>query len=194
MLVGDRPAPEDEGGGERSYLVTVRGGAESVVEIEPEKEAGGEEEGEGEGRKERARYRVESGWRPGIDCFEGTVNGAPLAVQVERGRHGFRLTHAGHSDRYQVLSRRAAALRARMPVKRPPDLSRFLLSPMPGLLVRVAVGPGDRVKAGQEVAVVEAMKMENLLRAEQDGTVAAVLAAPGSSLAVDQPIVEFEAP
>ncbi len=192
VLVGDRTAPDDEGGGGRSHLVTVRRGAESVVEIEPEPEEEGE--GEGEGRKERARYRVESAWRPGLDCFEGTVNGALIAVQVERGRHGFRLTHAGHSARYRVLSRRAAALRARMPVKRPPDLSRFLLSPMPGLLVRVAVGPGDRVKAGQEVAAVEAMKMENLLRAEQDGTVAAVLAEPGASLAVDQPIVEFEAP
>ena len=194
VLVGDRTAPEDEGGGERRRLVTVRRGAESVVEIEPEPEKEEEGEGGGEGRKERARYRVESAWRPGLDCFEGTVNGTRIAVQVERGRHGFRLTHAGHSARYQVLSRRAAALRARMPVKRPPDLSRFLLSPMPGLLVRVAVGPGDRVKAGQEVAVVEAMKMENVLRAEHDGTVAAVLAEPGASLAVDQPIVEFEVP
>ena len=188
VLVGDRSAPEDEGGGERTRLVSVRRGEEGMVEMAPEGESEGEEE------KERARYRVESLWRPGLDCFEGTVNGTPLAVQVERERHGFRLTHAGHSARYRVLTRRAAALRARMPVKRPPDLSRFLLSPMPGLLVRVAVGPGDPVKAGQELAVIEAMKMENVLRAEQDGTVAAILAEPGASLAVDQPIMEFEAP
>ena len=187
VLVGGRSAPEGGDGGERAYLVSVRRGAEGEVEMAPEGEREGEE-------RARARYRVESPWRPGLDCFEGTVNGRPLAVQVERERHGFRLTHAGHSARYRVLTRRAAALRARMPVKRPPDLSRFLLSPMPGLLVRVAVGPGDPVKAGQEVAVVEAMKMENVLRAEQDGTVAAVLAEPGASLAVDQPIVEFEAP
>ena len=187
VLVGGRSAPEGEGGGERAYLVSVRRGAEGGVEMAPEGEREGEESA-------RARYRVESLWRPGLDCFDGMVNGRPLAVQVERERHGFRLTHAGHSARYRVLTRRAAALRARMPVKRPPDLSRFLLSPMPGLLVRVAVGPGDPVKAGQEVAVVEAMKMENVLRAEQDGTVAAVLAEPGASLAVDQPIVEFEAP
>jgi propionyl-CoA carboxylase alpha chain len=78
-----------------------------------------------------------------------------------------------------------------MPVKVPPDLSRFLLSPMPGLLVSVAVKPGDEVKAGQELAVVEAMKMENILRADADAVVAKVHAAAGDSLAVDQPIVEF---
>ena len=126
MLVGGRSAPEDEDGGERAHLVSVRRGAEGAVEMAPEGE------GEGEEERERARYRVESLWRPGLDCFEGTVNGTPLAVQVERERHGFRLTHAGHSARYRVLTRRAAALRARMPVKRPPDLSRFLLSPCRG--------------------------------------------------------------
>ena len=179
VLVGDEPAGEDDRG-ERAHPVSLPRGAGGVVEVEME-----------EGR---VRYRVETDWRPGLDCFEGTLNGTPIAVQVERRGHGFRLAHAGHADLYRVLSLRAAALRALMPVKRPPDLSRFLLSPMPGLLVRVSVGPGDAVKAGQEVAVVEAMKMENLLRAEQDGTVAAVLAEPGASLAVDQPILEFEAP
>ena len=180
VLVGGETGTAEGGRGERTHCVSFPGGAARVVEVELE--------------EERVRYRVETGWRPGLECFEGTVNGTPLAVQVERRGHGFRLAHAGHADLYRVLSLRAAALRALMPVKRPPDLSRFLLSPMPGLLVRVAVGPGDRVKAGQEVAVVEAMKMENLLRAEQDGTVAAILAEPGASLAVDQPIVEFEAP
>ena len=179
VLVGGEPASEDDRG-ERAHPVTLPGGADGVVEVEVE--------------EERVRYRVETDWRPGLDCFEGRVNGTPIAVQVERRGHGFRLAQAGHAADYQVLSLRAAALRALMPVKRPPDLSRFLLSPMPGLLVRVSVGPGDAVKAGQEVAVVEAMKMENLLRAEQDGTVAAVLAEPGASLAVDQPILEFEAP
>ena len=78
-----------------------------------------------------------------------------------------------------------------MPVKLPPDMSKFLLSPMPGLLARVAVEVGQEIKAGQELAVVEAMKMENLLRAEQDGKVAKIHAEPGSSLAVDQIIIEF---
>jgi propionyl-CoA carboxylase alpha chain len=100
--------------------------------------------------------------------------------------------HAGRSVAFQVLSPRAAELNRWMPVKRPPDLSRFLLSPMPGLLLRVTVAPGEPVKAGQEVAVVEAMKMENVLVAAQDATVAAVLCEPGDSLTVDQPIVEFE--
>ena len=179
VLVGGEAAAGEEDRGERTHPVSLRRGAGRVVEVEL--------------KEERTRYRVESAWRPGLDCFEGTVNGAPLGVQVERRGHGFRLTHAGHADLYRVLSPRVAALRALMPVKRPPDLSRFLLAPMPGLLVRVAVGPGDRVKAGQELAVMEAMKMENVLRAEQDGTVAAVLAEPGTSVAVDQPIMEFEA-
>ena len=179
VLVGGEAAAGEEDRGERTHPVSLRRGAGRVVEVEL--------------KEERTRYRVESAWRPGLDCFEGTVNGAPLGVQVERRGHGFRLTHAGHADLYRVMSRRVAALRALMPVKRPPDLSRFLLAPMPGLLVRVAVGPGDRVKAGQELAVMEAMKMENVLRAEQDGTVAAVLAEPGASVAVDQPIMEFEA-
>ena len=180
VLVGGGPAGGDDDRGERAHPVSFPRDANGAVEVEHE--------------PARVRYRVETDWRPGLDCFEGTLNGTPIAVQVERRGHGFRLAHAGHADLYQVLSLRAAALRAVMPVKRPPDLSRFLLSPMPGLLVRVSVGPGDEVTAGQEVAVVEAMKMENLLRAEQDGTVAAVLAEPGASLAVDQPIVEFEAP
>ena len=178
LVSGESAGEEDRG--ERAHRVSLPRGADGVVEVELE--------------EARVRYRVETDWRPGLDCFEGTMNGTPVAVQVERRGHGFRLAHAGHAADYQVLSRRAAALRALMPVKRPPDLSRFLLSPMPGLLVRVSVGAGDPVKAGQEVAVVEAMKMENLLRAEQDGTVAAVLAEPGASLAVDQPILEFEAP
>ena len=179
VLVGDEPAGDGDRG-ERAHPVSFPRDANGAIEVELD--------------AARVRYRVETDWRPGLDCFEGTLNGTPIAVQVERRGHGFRLAHAGHANLYQVLSRRAAALRALMPVKRPPDLSRFLLSPMPGLLVRVSVGPGDAVKAGQEVAVVEAMKMENLLRAEQDGTVAAVLAEPGASLAVDQPILEFEAP
>ena len=183
VLVGEGAAGDDETG-ERPHRVSLRHVAEGVADVETEAEPEGK----------RTRYRVESDWRPGLDCFDGALNGVPLAIQVERHRQGFRLAHAGHADIYRVLSTRAASLRALMPVKRAPDLSRFLLSPMPGLLVRVAVAPGDAVEAGQELAVVEAMKMENVLRAEQDGTVAAVLAEPGGSLAVDQAILEFEAP
>jgi propionyl-CoA carboxylase alpha chain len=90
------------------------------------------------------------------------------------------------------MSPAAAALARLMPVKRAPDMSRFLLSPMPGLLVSLAVQAGEEVKAGQELATVEAMKMENLLRAERDGKVSKLHARPGDSLAVDQAIIEFE--
>ncbi len=92
----------------------------------------------------------------------------------------------------RVLSPRGAELNARMPEKVPPDMSRFVLSPMPGLLVSLAVEEGTPVRAGEEVAVVEAMKMENVLRAAADGVVKSLHAAPGDSLAVDQAIIEFE--
>jgi propionyl-CoA carboxylase alpha chain len=91
-----------------------------------------------------------------------------------------------------VLTPRAAELHALMPHKPPPDMSRYVLSPMPGLLVDIAVQPGQKVQAGERVAVIEAMKMENVLFAAADGVVAKVLAGKGESLAVDQPIVEFE--
>ena len=188
-------AGHEAGGAARDYVVLV--GGEAAAEdragaVERRCTVYRERDGSMEVETADVRYRIESGWRPGLDCFEGTIGGTPAAIQVERRGHGFRLAHAGHADLYRVLPPRAAALRALMPRKRPPDLTRFLLSPMPGLLVRVSVRPGDPVRAGQEVAAVEAMKMENVLRAEQDGTVAAVLAEPGASLAVDQPIVEFE--
>ncbi len=90
------------------------------------------------------------------------------------------------------MTPRAAELHALMPEKEAPDLSKFLLSPMPGLLVKVSVAEGQEVKAGEELAVIEAMKMENVLRAEQDATVASIQAAAGDSLRVDQVIIEFE--
>jgi propionyl-CoA carboxylase alpha chain len=131
-------------------------------------------------------------WRPGETLYQGRADGKPLTVQIERRGVGYRLSHGGVALRLKVLSPRAAELARLMPVKQPPDMSRFLLSPMPGLLVSLAVQAGEEVKAGQELAVVEAMKMENLLRAERDGRVSKLHAAPGDSLAVDQAILEFE--
>ena len=113
-------------------------------------------------------------------------------MQVDREGVSYRLTHAGAELSIQLLTPRAAELSHFMLQPELPDLSRFLLSPMPGLLVSVSVEPGREVKAGQELAVVEAMKMQNTLRAGRDGKVAKILAAPGESLAVDQPIMEFE--
>jgi len=132
-------------------------------------------------------------WRPGETLFDGTIDGTRMVAQVDRRPVGLRLTHAGGESDLVLLTPRAAALAELMPVKAPPDMSRFLLSPMPGLLVSVAVAAGDPVRAGQELAVVEAMKMENILRAERDGVVGALHAKPGDSLAVDQKILEFAA-
>jgi propionyl-CoA carboxylase alpha chain len=100
--------------------------------------------------------------------------------------------HRGIVRRAQVLSPRAAELLALMPEKKTLDTSRLLLSPMPGLLSSITVEQGQEVKAGEPLAIVEAMKMENVLRAERDGRVARILANPGDSLAVDQVILEFE--
>jgi propionyl-CoA carboxylase alpha chain len=137
-------------------------------------------------------HELVGAWRFGEPLYRAIVNGEPIAVQVERKGIGYRLSQGGATLDLLVLTPRAAELARLMPVKPPPDLSRFLLSPMPGLLASLAVAVGDEVKAGQELAIVEAMKMENLLRAERDGKVARLHAGPGDSLAVDQPILEFE--
>jgi propionyl-CoA carboxylase alpha chain len=141
---------------------------------------------------EHGEMQLELAWAPGEPLLRAAVDGKAVTVQVDRHGSWWRLSHGGAQLDAQVLSARSAELAARMPKKEPPDLSRFLLSPMPGLLVSLAVEAGQEVKAGEELAVVEAMKMENLLRAERDGVVAKVHAGPGSSLAVDQPILEFE--
>jgi propionyl-CoA carboxylase alpha chain len=134
---------------------------------------------------------VRTDWSFVQPLFKGTVGGRAVCVQVERAGIGYRLFHAGTQADLKVLSPSAARLQALMPVKVPPDMSRFLLSPMPGLLISLAVQAGQEVKAGEELAVVEAMKMENVLKAERDGVVAKLHAQPGDSLAVDQPIIEF---
>ena len=139
-----------------------------------------------------AAYRISSNWQPGEPLFTGTVNSEYVAIQIERERIDYRLSHAGADLNLLVLTPEGARLSRHMIVKAPPDTSRLLLSPMPGLLVSVAVKAGETVKAGQELAVVEAMKMENSLRAERDGVVAAIVAEAGATLEVDQPIIEFE--
>ena len=141
------------------------------------------------------RYEICSGWHLGGTRLRGTVNGQPFAAQVERGVGknplAIRIIHNGTRLDALVLSPRAAELHALMPFKAPPDLSRFVLSPMPGLLAEVSVQVGQKVQAGERVAVIEAMKMENVLFAMADGVVGKVLAVKGESLSVDQPIVEF---
>ena len=129
---------------------------------------------------------------PGRLLMEATVDGAALSAQVERNGAGFMLAHGGTNLPVLVLPPRVAKLRKLMPEKRAADTSKFLLSPMPGLLKTLPLQAGQEVKAGDELCVVEAMKMENILRAERDGKIAKLHAAAGDSLAVDQKIVEFE--
>ncbi|HEX8381148.1 MAG TPA: acetyl/propionyl/methylcrotonyl-CoA carboxylase subunit alpha [Allosphingosinicella sp.] len=140
----------------------------------------------GEGRELIGR------WEPGQRLFKGMIDGRSRIVQVARRGRQWRLTTRGASHLVEVLPAHVAELSRFMIEKIPPDLSRYLLCPMPGLLTALNVGEGDSVEAGQPLAVVEAMKMENILRAEKAGRVKAVSAKPGDSLAVDAVILEFE--
>jgi propionyl-CoA carboxylase alpha chain len=135
---------------------------------------------------------LQGDWEPGQALFEGHLNGEPIAVRVERRGRKWKLTTRGASHIVNVWPPHVAALATHMIEKVPPDLSRFLLCPMPGLLVSLNVKEGDKVEAGQPLAVVEAMKMENILRAEKSATVKRVDAKPGDSLAVDAVILELE--
>ena len=137
-------------------------------------------------------YEIRSDWKLGESLFNGTCNGEEFTLQVERRKTRYVLFHWGAHASFMVMSARAAELLALMPEKLPPDLSKYLLSPMPGLLREVAVRVGQEVKAGEKLAVIEAMKMENILRADQDCKVKKISAAAGESLAVDQVIIEFE--
>jgi len=135
--------------------------------------------------------KIRSTWAPGAHLYRGTIDGVSVCMQVERCGIEYRLATRGIVAELTVLSQRSAELYARMPAKEKAETSQYLLSPMPGLLISVAVGSGDEVNPGQELAVVEAMKMENVLRADEARTVASVLVSPGESLSVDQPIIEF---
>jgi propionyl-CoA carboxylase alpha chain len=131
-------------------------------------------------------------YTPGDRLIEAEIGDDPLSVKIARTRTGFKLTTRGASHKVRVLPGHVAPLAAHMIEKIPPDMSRFLLCPMPGLLVQLHVEAGEKVEAGQPLAVVEAMKMENILRAEKSGTVKSLSAAQGESLAVDAVILEME--
>ncbi|MGJ7488146.1 acetyl-CoA carboxylase biotin carboxylase subunit [Variovorax sp. LT2P21] len=140
-------------------------------------------------------YKIGSSAALGAVRIEGVVNDKPFVAQVERGAGknplALRVSHNGTQIEAMVLSPLGARLQKLMPYKAPPDLSKFLMSPMPGLLVEVSVQPGQTVQAGEKLAVIEAMKMENVLFATQDGVVGTISATKGESLAVDQIILEF---
>jgi propionyl-CoA carboxylase alpha chain len=137
-------------------------------------------------------YRITTDWSPGNPIVEAEVNGTHVCVQLDRDGAAYLISHRGAVMRARILSPQGAELTTHLVEREPPDMSRFLLSPMPGLLVRLTVSEGEEVKAGEELAAVEAMKMENSLRAPGNVTVAKILVAEGDNLEVDQPIMEFE--
>ena len=137
------------------------------------------------------RIEIETEWSPGDPLLHARVDRQVVVVQVDAAGAGWRLIHEGGQAEALVLTPRQAELYALMPIKAAPDTSKFLLSPMPGLLASVAVSEGQEIKAGEALAVVEAMKMENVLRATRDGTVKVLHAKAGDSLRVDQKIIEF---
>ncbi len=141
-------------------------------------------------------YAIRSATKLGEILMSGSVNGQPFSAQVERGSAkrplAIRVAHNGTAIEALVLQPRAADLHKLMPYKAPPDTSKMLLSPMPGLLVQVPVAVGQKVQAGERLAVIEAMKMENILVAAQDCVVKEIKAAVGESLSVDQQIIIFE--
>ena len=140
-----------------------------------------------DGRKVEAH----SDWKPGDPLWRGTIDGADIAVQARPILNGYALSHAGVAVDTRVYTRREAQLAALMIEHKGADGSRFLLCPMPGLVKAIAVKVGQEVKAGEQLCIVEAMKMENVLTAERDATVKAILCKEGDSLAVDAVIMEF---
>ncbi len=137
-------------------------------------------------------HALRTGWRLGELLLRGSWDGEPLCVQIERVGLKWRVCHWGAQVDALVMNARAAELLALMPDKPPPDLSKFLISPMPGLLAQLPVAVGQEVRAGETLVVIEAMKMQNVIKAENDCVVAEVLARPGESLSVDQPILRFQ--
>ncbi|MDA7425887.1 acetyl-CoA carboxylase biotin carboxylase subunit [Thalassococcus lentus] len=173
------------------WVVTLKGGVpgEDVpwpVKIEADQEGSNVKFEDGK------TLRVEGNWTPGDSLAHMMVDGAPLVLKVDKATQGFRLRTRGADLRAHIRTPRQAELAALMPEKLPPDTSKMLLCPMPGLIVKVDVAEGDEVQEGQALCTVEAMKMENILRAERKGVVSKINAAAGDSLAVDDVIMEFE--
>jgi len=168
--------------GEERVKVTVAGGPHGPITVTL-----GDK---GTGEKER-RIELHSSWWFGEPVWEGTVDGKQVAVQVRPILNGAKLTYQGVEAQTRVFTERETTLMAQMPEKVKPDMSKFLLCPMPGLVVSLAVAEGQEVAAGDALCVVEAMKMENVLKAERDAIVSKILAKPGDSLNVDAVILEF---
>ena len=136
-------------------------------------------------------HNLVSDWKPGEPVWQGTIDGQFVALQVRPISNGFRLAHQGYEVPVFVFTETEAISARLMPVTTAADTGKKLLCPMPGLVVSIAVAEGQEVKAGETLAVVEAMKMQNVLRAERDGTVKKIHATAGATLAVDALILEF---
>jgi len=186
-ISGQMPGHEFQVGEDFVVVVPLGEGRSERTALTVRPQGGGYEVRVGE-----ARYLVEFDSNLRDLVIRGHCNGRPFVAQIERLGLAYRVSHDGAQIDARVLSPRVAELQTLMPFKAPPDLSKFLLSPMPGLLVDVAVTPGQQVRAGERLATIEAMKMENILVASQDAVVAEVSAAKGESLAVDQVIIRFE--
>ena len=170
-------------------------GADWVVELPEQKlpvTIAADPQGATVGFDDGQEMRVTSDWTPGMPLAELMVDGEPLALKIGKITAGFRVRYRGASMDVTLRTPRQAELVAMMPEKVPPDTSKMLLCPMPGLIVSIAVEEGQEVQEGQALCTVEAMKMENILRAEKKGVVASIKAAQGDSLQVDEVIMEFE--
>jgi len=193
-LSGQLPGYDVKIGQDYVVVELGQGGNNRYVSVHVDELAG--KQGEAQITVAGKTYAIASNSRLNDIRIEGICNGKPFTAQVERGTVknplALQVQHNGTRIEALVMSPRMAELHQLMPFKAPPDLSRFVLSPMPGLLVEVSVQPGQKVQAGERVAVIEAMKMENVLFASADGVVKKVVAAKGESLTVDQMIVEFE--
>jgi len=172
-----------------SQLTVVIGehGHQEYIDIEVEADGDGDHV-----VVESQEFDINSNWRPGQIVFEGLVNNSPIVLQAQRESIFYVLTYNGITFKAMVMSRSKALLQKLMPFKAPPDMSQYLLSPMPGLLSEICVVVGQQVQVGQKLATIEAMKMENVLTAQNEGVVAQILANSGESLAVDQIIIRFD--
>ncbi|SLN20424.1 acetyl-CoA carboxylase biotin carboxylase subunit [Ruegeria meonggei] len=169
----------------KRWVVTLQG-QDYAVQVNADKEGATVKFEDG------ATLRVTSNWTPGDQLAVLDVDGSPLVLKVGKVSGGFRIRNRGADMKVHVRRPRQAELAQLMPEKLPPDTSKMLLCPMPGLIVKINVEVGQEVQEGQALCTVEAMKMENILRAEKKGTVAKINAGPGDSLAVDDVIIEFE--
>jgi len=167
--------------GEERVKVSVGGGLDEPITVTLS----------ADGKAKPRAITLASSWWFGAPVWEGTIDGAPAAVQVRPILNGVLLTSQGVEAQARVFTERETELMAQMPEKVKPDMSKFLLCPMPGLVVSLAVSEGQEVAAGDALCVVEAMKMENVLKAERDAKVSKILAKPGDSLNVDAVILEF---